>query len=729
MPRLPVETKILTKDDDCFALVQARRKELIRFIQENSLSLRSSLSDNNHLVEVIALIKQNPQDKDAAFLTALEDLNKLNQLQKISIGRDAYYTLAESAGGVTEKVCLIDEGTLLEKLKIPINSETLSVNDYQDARKAFKLSTNAIIKLPKNKFPTGGDITEVQRESMALGMSRILGLTTTDSTLVDYQGKPALFVPFDNIQLLSEVATGKTMHAALSSKTYSHYSTLNPVGEGLQANPIIDDLGKSIGLFYLCSDTDAIGGYNQNKALKDNRLFVFDQVFSLEDKLGLDSRLSMQPTRWFTKHSRHDQGRNRTVIEDSSIDTKFAALMQLKEKRTELQSYCSGIISEHKKTLSDLQGRRSGGEKDLESDIKATRKLLNDAIKVLKKVNSRLDKIDDVFPRIKGDKASFDKLLKPTLILEKLCNKPVLFSNDGRPFRNPWTQRNALRATSISADGNPDYVRVRFNKSVPLDVLELLRKKTGNEDSPTRSWFKTVRILKSDLEALKENTFFPELRSEFDPEVKTTNYLDVDELTIIKQGYGAGGRDDVINTVKAFNDLYSKKPLDSSKLILIGAMEKELKDKIENATDKGFGKHVLKKFYLDAQQKLQELMPSEKKPDNINEAFKAALKLDQVSVFNHVVNCAIDKGKLQDPIFLKFLDECIKQAASVTDHSSAKDNSQEIQSLATETITQLETVNLKIVGKFKERMRFEKQEEKASENLDTTDSAVISLKK
>ena len=203
----------------------------------------------------------------------------------------------------------------------------------------------------------------------------------------------------------------------------------------------------------------------------------------------------------------------------------------------------------------------------------------------------------------------------------------------------------------------------------------------------------------------------------------------MDELTIIKQGYGAGGRDDVINTVKAFDDLYRRKPLDSSKLFLIKTIEKELKDKIENATDQGFGKHVLKKFYLDAQQKLQQLMPSEKNPDNINESIKAALKQDQFSLFNRVVNCAIDKGKLQDPIFLKFLDECIKQAASVTDHSLAKDNSQAIQSLATETITQLETVDLKIVGQFKERMRSEKQEEKASENLDTTDSVAISLKK
>jgi hypothetical protein len=724
MPRQPVETKILTKDDDCFALVQARRNELIQFIKKNSLSLSLSLSDNNYLVEVIALIKQNPQDKDAAFLTALEDLNKLNQLQKISIGKDPYYTLAESAGGVTEKVCLIDEGTLLEKLKIPINLETLSVNDYQDARQAFKLSTNAIIKLPKYKFPTGGDITEVQRESMALDMSRILGLTTTKSTLLDYQGKPAVFVPFDTIQLLSEVATGKTMHAALSSKTYSHYSTLNPVGEGLQANPIIDDLGKSIGLFYLCSDTDAIGGYNQNKALKGNSLFVFDQVFSLDDKLGLDSRLSMQPTKWFTKHTRHDQGRNRTVIEDSSIDTKFAALTQLKEKRTELQRYCNGIISGHRETL-----KKQRDEKALKSDIKATRKLLNDAIKVSKKVTSRLDKIDDVFPKIKGDKKTFEALLKPTLMLEKLCNKPVLFSNDGRPFRNPWTQRNALRATSISTDANPDYVRVRFNKSVPLDVLELLRKKTGHNDSPTRSWFKTVRILKSDLEALKENTFFPELRLEFDPEVKTTDYLDLDDLTIIKQGYGAGGRGDVINTVKAFNDLYSKKPLDSSKLVLIEAMEKELKSKTDNLADKGFGQHVLKKFHLDAQQKLQKLMPIEEKPDNINEAFKAALTLDQVSGFNRVVNCAIGKEKLQDPVFLKFLDKCIEHAASVTDHSSAKANSQVIQSLATETITQLKTVDLHIVGQFKERIQSGKECSKRLENFDTMDPSAISLEK
>ena len=705
MSGITVKQETIQQSDLIYDSVRSGQLKLQSFIKAHYPDLKL---DSVTIQKKLSELKETKKEIDKTLLNLLDDLNKLNQLQKMNIDGKTYYTLAESAGGVTEKVSLIDEATVLSKLATLNNSE-LSTDSFNtnEVHKTFKLSTNAILKLPKHgvidailKSPNRGKVTEVQHESMALQMSRILGLTTTQSTLVNYNNKPALFVPFDNIRLLSDVATGKTMHAALSSKTYTHYSTLNPVGAGLQANPIIDDLGHSIGLFYLCSDTDAIGGYNQNKALKGNHLFVFDQVFSLDDKLGLDSRLSMQPTKWLTKHTRHDQGRNRMVIEDSSIDTKFKALMDLKGKRGELKDYCSQIINNHQQTLAMLQQEKRQG-KDVQADIKLTKTLLRDAKKVLVKLEQRLDKIDTIFPKIKGSLSNSASFLKPTLILEKVLNRPVLFASDGRPYRNPWTQRNPLRATNISEDADPNFVRIRFNKSIPLDVLDLLRKKTGHDDSPTRSWFKTIRILKDDLMKLQENIYFPEHDKDFDPNAKTTHYLDIDDLKLIKKGYQGRCNENVIDLIKYYNSSMLKFT-DENKLQCINAVESKLIELKEKSDDKGFIQHILKKYHLDVQQKLQALMPEEQKPKNIDEAFKAALKLDQVSVFNQVVNQAIRHDKLNDRVFTDFLETCISQANNITDHASAIESSQDINKLSATTLIEIKKVNPQLTQTYKQ---------------------------
>lgn len=43
------------------------------------------------------------------------------------------------------------------------------------------------------------------------------------------------------------------------------------------------------------------------------------------------------------KHTRHGQGRNRTLIEDSSLVTKYASLMRLKELKRIITQYCDHI--------------------------------------------------------------------------------------------------------------------------------------------------------------------------------------------------------------------------------------------------------------------------------------------------------------------------------------------------------------------------------------------------
>jgi len=631
-------------------------------------------------------------------LTLIEDLNKINLLSNMAIPQEngdplAYCTLAEAAGGVTEKVSLISRAKVLEQLAT-LNGSDIDggLDDYSNKRGNFKLSTQAILKLPKH-----GNSLEVQREGMALNMSRILGLTTTRSTMVSHLGKPALFVPFDNIRKLQDAASGKTMQALLFSLAkYTHYSTLNPVGEGLQSERFSDDFGRNLGLLYLCSDTDAIGGSNQNKALSGTNLYVFDQVFMDADKLGLDSRLSMQPIKFMSKHTRHDQGRNRSLVEDASIDVKFDSLMQLKAQQSTLAQYCSKVAFVHSQKIRELEHTFANtvnipARKLLRTEIDQVKALMNDATKMHDKVIERIQKIDSIMPQ--STKAITPDLIKKTFVLEKLFNKPVLFADDGRPYRHPWTQRNANKVVSIlPVNRYDDLVRIKFNNNLSEDVVTMLERQ-GIKTALLSS--KELIIRKADLAILNEAQLFPEhlpgLRGD-------KNYLHPADLKVIQAGYGEGHRGRIMKAATDYLAVVTRGTATvEDKLNRMSTTEQELiryttgdRD-LAAPKDKGFGLHVLKKFHMDAQQKLQTMM-GEARPLQITEAFNAASKLDQVSQFNAVVREAIRQEKLADPAFLAFLDACVTKATTATDHFDAKIKSDELRVLAAAAIVDLKMV-------------------------------------
>lgn len=254
----------------------------------------------------------------------------------------SYCTLAETIEGVTEKIPLITLAKVKEQLRHLCAQNELDLDSYSESREQYyKLGIEGILKLPKH-----GDIKEVQREAIALNISRLMGLDTTSSTAVSYNGHPALFIPFDNINLLNEFSSGKIFKVGmgLSGQSYTHYSTIKPLGEGIQADLYIKDFGHALALLYLCCDTDAIGGYCKNKALRNySSLYIFDQVITDTDKFILDSRISLQPDQFIMKHTRHGQGRNRTLIEDSSLVTKYASLVRLKELKRIITQYCDHI--------------------------------------------------------------------------------------------------------------------------------------------------------------------------------------------------------------------------------------------------------------------------------------------------------------------------------------------------------------------------------------------------
>jgi hypothetical protein len=633
-----------------------------------------------------------------AKLNLMEDFNKVSKLTALNIPQQdqkplEYFILAEATSGVTEKVALIDHDKVKAQLTALTSSDVSTYQQYNENRDHYKLSTNAILKLPKNK-----KITEVQREAMALNISRMLGLETTKSTMVNHQGAPAIFIPFDKINLLGEVSKGKVMQSYLGSfEQYSHYSTINPVGTaGLQPEAFIDDFGKSLGLFYLCSDTDAIGKNSQNKALKDNSLYIFDQVLMADDKFKLDSRLSMQPTQALMRHSRHGQGRNRTLIEDSSIDKKFDSLMLIKQEQAKLEKYIGYVSYVHEKRINQLQSKLQQAtlpeKKHLQKELEHAKTLQKDAIMLRGKIKARIEKIDDIMP--KGSQTMAPELVKKIFVLEKLLNKPRLFADDGRPYRNPWTNRNTNTALEIlpveNGNGNAQF-KIKFKEKIPNDVLLMLKKQLGvtEKDLAVSTNKKELTVTNDLLEKLNEASLFPEHASSFDKDI---NYLELDDLGVIKQGYNKGHSDQIILDIKQYLDNITRQSTTSNQdeqLILkqMHDIEKKLEQYVTTEEDKGFAKHVLKKFQLDSQSKLQQMLPPEyDKKERINQAFNAALKLDQVGQFNMVMRKAIEENKLNDPTFIQFLTECIDAELKATNHFTAINESSSLKNLAKNAI-------------------------------------------
>ncbi|QRN03328.1 hypothetical protein GH742_05310 [Legionella sp. MW5194] len=655
-------------------------------IIKNNIRVAESLNDKDNL------------EKFRTQLILLEDLYKINQLKIIQIPNENgpalnYCELAESAGGVTEKVSLVSLSKVTSQLTSLATKAPTAVQDYLDHRNDYKLSTQAILKLPKH-----GKIEEVQREALALNFSRLCGLDTTQSSMVMYNGKPALFVPFDDIRLLKDFAHGKVFKAGLTgSQTYEHYATIDPVGSGLQSNVFIHDFGKGIGVFYLCSDPDFVGGYKQNKALRNSRsLFMFDMVVMPGDKLKLDSRLSLQPNEFLVKHTRHGQGRNRTLIEDSAFHEKFNSLLTVMRNENRMLAYLDLTISRHaahiEKLKKSLDNATSSEAKEIKSEIKQVAALQKDAELIRQSVKSRIDKIPETFPG--AEKISYNGMAKG-LILEKLLNNPVLFNDEGRPYRNPWTYRNEIQLTYMKflpgQSQNDGKVLLAFSSIIPPQMVSFIKRHGAPSLTiiPHRNEFELTHMTISvkELAALQETMLYPETHLEG---LLNTDYLHLGNLQAIGNAYGEGHRTRIISLMQEYKQFMAqtgeKEPSVQSKLKAINTVDAELLEFINTAKDKGFAMHVRKKFQFDIQQQLRRIIPAQELPDNLDEAFSAALKLDQINTFNRVMETAIETKKWNSPEFKKFLQDCITEYQRATDHHSAIDASAKVAKAGAETM-------------------------------------------
>ncbi len=624
-------------------------------------------------------------------LSLLKNMDKISKLEVIDIPNmqgeiTQYCTIAESAGGVTEKISVAPLDIVIKQLlNIITKDNELDFKEFKRNKGDYELRTQGILKLPKHE-----KTIEVQREAIALNISRILGFRTTQSTMVSYNGKAALYVPFDTIQLLGEFAQGDTQRIIVPSgikkigtigDTYLHHSTIIPVGNGLHHDMMLNDFGDKVAFSFLCNDTDFVGANNQNKAIIGGKEFyIFDQVVMSSDKMEFDTRLSLVPV-GVKRHSRHNQGRNRSLVEDSSFDTKFEGVLHLLDSKARINIMLDNIIEIHTDRLNEIQLKQESLDKNdheqfnkLKNQAKELLILKNDAETIKEAVNNRLTSIFKNFPKMNEQPMTAELLLahkneiKPVLQLEKLMNHPVLFADDGRPYRNPWTTRNNILIKNIREEEGNLYIT--FDKLNKEDLVHVLRS-AGITLNSCKCNNDTLIIPKDELQKINENVIFPE-RAPFNEE---TNYLDLNSIKYLSAGYATNN----FNSAKKLIEHYQQKILMTDSLPeQIDLMSQTLHDIQGNS---GFAKQLELRLQLDIHQKLRpmimNLMSLEGMSEKLSQAYEAAVKLDRLNDFNEVLMQFVKNPvNTNKPALNKYLDNCIKHGALATNYNSAKSESE-----------------------------------------------------
>lgn len=611
----------------------------VEFSEEFNALMTSSRS------KLRQLIRTAPETLKQQLIT---DLSVLEQLTLLNIPQEnqpdaIYCTLAIPTEGVTEKIALAEYRKVKSQLHQLCNAEQLTAAAYDNNREHYCLQMDAILKLPKY-----GQIQEVQHEALALNISRMLGLDTTRSTLVSHNERPALLIPFDSIQLLREFTSGKEFKPWLG-KAYTHYSTMKPIGEGVQANQFTDDFGALLGLIFLCSDPDTVGGNCQNKALRNGRsLYVFDQILMPDTHFALDSRLSLQPVQIVWKHTRHGLGRNRTLIEDSSMANKFASLLQLIQMGPLISQYLSQVAFTYHQRSQQVSASH---------ELTHVLALKDDVLELKNVVEKRLTALRAIFPKTSGIIKTED--IGQAFLLEKLLHGGVLFSDDGRPFRQPWTENHSNPIQSIHELDN-NRLEIRFTTEINLELLSMVQRQSGVVITlnPNKN---ALQLSRADLYKLGEDALYPE----HSLELRTQhNYLLSNDFNVLKNAYAQRDITEVLTIITSYlHRMNSSIHSANEKIQMMSQTEQSIKSLISDASDKGFTLHTLKKFYFDQQQQLLKLIPSHLQP-KLNQAFSAAFKLDRISIFHTVVKEAVLRNKVESPLLREFLDATIVSATA-----------------------------------------------------------------
>ena len=418
---------------------------------------------NQDMQILISSAKKNLQKlklSNPKQLKAIEkQLQKIESLKPLQIpteqGQKQYYSVADSVGGVTKKTCLIDRESLILQLK------NLAEMTNLDDLERNEIQINAILKHPK-----AGKDTEVQREAIGLEIARKLGFNAvTESTMVNHDTgngmHPCLFVPFGEMDLLTKkIDNAASSHGRLKE----------------DESKIVEDFGKYAGFFALCSDPDFIGKKGQNKGVtrgsEPKRLYIFDQVFMTDKNLSLDRSFNLVPTNILSKMpnfiARHYMGRNKSVVNDSSLEEKITGVMNILQKKEDIQEMFKGVIQTHK---------------DKKDNVSQT--LHKDAKQCLKSFNERVAGFEKLFPlvKVKGETKKVGELikdknddalnlLKQSMLVGQLINKPQMRDKKGKPYRAPFLNNPATHVKSISISDDGEQVTICFARKFGKPLSE-----------------------------------------------------------------------------------------------------------------------------------------------------------------------------------------------------------------------------------------------------------------
>lgn len=451
-------------------------------VELSSLSKRlaESKSDERYLASVM---------KDYCHLKQLTGhVFTINTIDEEGV---EYVELDEVIGGVTKKIGLCELKSLREQLAEIDTKDVVSLKvAYQMNGSLLAIGCQAMFKYPKKD-----DIKELLREALALNLSRTLGLETTRFQVVEVQGKPSLFIPFDKITLLSQLASGEIKKAdfGFSGKEYQEHSLMNPLAEGIFPEHVTDDFGKAFALFFLCNDPDFIGGELQNKAMLNNGLYVFDLLFKESTYLQADADFHLNPNGALAALSRHTCGRNRLLINDSDHTTK------LRSVRRVLQLHKRGFFSQiFAKARDDIQQGYIATEVDV---------LMGCMDKLEATLGKRIEQLKLLASPVELDKglAAFNS--KRKLFLYAI-NAGCWYNDDGKPYRYPFVEKSVVSSERFGLESNDNVVLYLDGLTEERRVFIRRRCKAAGITCELND--NTIRMKKAELETFELEEFYPE---------------------------------------------------------------------------------------------------------------------------------------------------------------------------------------------------------------------------
>ncbi len=532
-------------------------------------------------------------------------------MQQMEIEGKLYYTLPNRNAqmGASEKILLIST----EKFQNSISNRD-------------ELKPDAILKLPKNN-----QATQVQSEAMALGIaSQALGLSAASATMVCFNNQPALFIPFDDMEPLTNFASSDIKIQRHTNRIDYEDSTINPLGPGLTANLFVEDFGKAFALMYLTGDPDAIGGYNQNKGLQGRNLYVFDQAIHCHQGLfssnlfAIDSRLRQKPI-GMAVYSRHTKGRNFSLIEDASISTKFDSLQYINNEKT--IDYINSVI----------MGLKAATRNVPEHLLAQHLALIKSAENTKTTIRERMNTYSRMLPQTLN---AGHETIKNSLILENIISNPRLYSPTGRPYRSLFAHdEHTIKVLRINEDAATHYVTIQFSKNLDPQTLHRMVHHLGHVDYNPKT--QCLRINKELLENL-ENVFYPENDINLKHDI---DYLsEIDTIHIAKAYHHSPHYHNKI--IEGYKNLKSHTVSDNEVINILHRIREALKRPMLVASDKGndFNMHMIKRFEFEVQKEVQKIISRNISPERINsaelstiqdQAFRAAIQLDCIQEFNY----------------------------------------------------------------------------------------------